>query len=264
MPIENPNAYYGGGLGVELYDLFTGGGLLTGDVDFYLDFAKGLKGPILELGVGTGRIAVPLAEAGHEIVGVDLSPAMLKVAAAKLAGKSELAHRLTLIEASMTDFDLGRIFSLALIPARSFQHVIEPVQQRAVLERVRRHLSPGAPLILDLFDPNFELLFAKDVSALQREARHPRTGHRVRRSVIARDSDPFRQTIRETLRFEEFNAANDVVRHEETSWTLRWMTREETRCLLELSGFKPVAQFSDFQKSPPAYGREQLWVAEAV
>lgn len=56
----NPNAYYAGGLGVELYDLFTGGGLLAGDVEFYVESAQRFGGPILELGIGTARVLIPL------------------------------------------------------------------------------------------------------------------------------------------------------------------------------------------------------------
>ena len=120
-------------------------------------------------------------------------------------------------------------------------------------------------MILDLFDPNFELLFAQSSAAPPpREARHPQTGQRVRRSIVARETDKLRQTIKETLRFEAFDASGTVVASEETSWTLRWSLRQETGDLLELSGFAPVAQFSDFQGSPPADGREQLWIAKAV
>ena len=102
----DPNAYYAGGLGVEMYDLFTGGGLLAGDVEFYLHCARRFGGPILELGTGTGRILMPLAEAGHEIVGLDFSPAMLAIAAAKLGARPELADRVRLVEGDMTGFDL--------------------------------------------------------------------------------------------------------------------------------------------------------------
>ncbi|MCF6109132.1 hypothetical protein [Mesorhizobium muleiense] len=59
--MTDPNAYYAHGLGVAMYDLFTGGGLLAGDVEFYLDCARRFGSPILELGTGTGRILIPLA-----------------------------------------------------------------------------------------------------------------------------------------------------------------------------------------------------------
>src|SRR5688572_27712712 len=151
--MADPNAYYARGLGVTMYDLFVGGGPLAGDVEFYLDCAQRYGGPILELGVGTGRILVPLAEAGYDVVGLDLSPAMLEIAAAKLRERPEAAERVRLLEGDMTNFDLGQRFALVLIPARSFQHVTTPEGQRATLRCIRRHLVMGGHLILDLFDP---------------------------------------------------------------------------------------------------------------
>lgn len=118
--ITDPNAYYAGGLGVELYDLFTGGGLLAGDIEFYLEYARRFGGPILELRTGTGRVLVPLAEAGHEVVGMDLSRPMLDRAAAKLRERPELRHHVRLVEGDMTSFDLDQRFALAFVPARSF------------------------------------------------------------------------------------------------------------------------------------------------
>lgn len=261
--MTDPNAYYAGGLGVELYDLFTGGGLLTGDVEFYLDSARRFGGPILELGTGTGRVLIPLADAGHEVVGVDLSRPMLDRAAVKLRERPEPTSRVRLVEGDMTSFDLDQQFALALVPARSFQHVATPEGQRLALNCIRRHLLPGGHLILDLFDPNFELLFGNDSKAPPREAQRPRSGHLVRRTVVARDTDPFRQTVHEVLRFEEFDGAGNVVGSEETSWSLRWNMRQETAYLLELTGFEVIDLYSDFNRSPPDYGREQLWVARA-
>ena len=66
--------HYASKLSVATYDLFHSG---SGDVPFYLDCARRFGGPILELGSGTGRVMIPLAEAGYEVVGLDLSPAML-------------------------------------------------------------------------------------------------------------------------------------------------------------------------------------------
>jgi SAM-dependent methyltransferase len=262
--MTDPNAYYVGGRGVEMYDLFTGGGLLTGDVEFYLDSAQRFGGPILELGTGTGRVSIPLAEDGHEVVGLDLSAAMLDLSAARLRERPELASRVRLVEGDMTNFDLGQRFRLALVPARSFQHVITPEGQRATLSCIRRHLVPGGYLILDLFDPKFETLFDGSADFLTREARHPGSSHLIRRTVVARHTDPSLQTIREILRFEEFDPTGSIVESEETSWTLRWSVRQEIAYLLELCGFKVIDLFSDFKRSPPAYGREQLWVAYAV
>ncbi|UXN58757.1 class I SAM-dependent methyltransferase [Phyllobacterium zundukense] len=116
--------------------------------------------PVLEIGTGTGRISVPLAIAGNEVVGLDISPAMLERAAAKLADGPEVGARLQLVEGDMTNFDLNRQFPLIVNTARSFQHLLTPSQQREALQCAHRHLKPGGHLVLDLFDPYFELLFA--------------------------------------------------------------------------------------------------------
>jgi SAM-dependent methyltransferase len=257
--MSDPNAYYAQGLGVETYDLFTGGGLLEGDVDFYLEQARGFGGPILELACGTGRILSPLAQAGHDVLGLDLSRAMLDRAALKPGLAAVLR------QGDMRDFSIERSFALIIIAARSFQHLVDPAGQRAALSCARRHLRAGGHLILDLFDPKFELLFDPRPSAVPpREARHPETGEWVRRSVVARDTDPLHQTVKETLRFEVLDTAGAVRATEETSWTLRWSLRQEIRYLFELCGFAAVAEYSDFKGAPPAYGHEQLWIARAI
>jgi SAM-dependent methyltransferase len=264
MMKADPNAHYAGGIAVATYELFMGAGLLAGDIDFYLDCAQRFGGPILELGAGTGRILLPLAEAGHEVVGLDLSRAMLHRAEAKLRERPEVADRVRLLESDMTDFELGQGFALAIIAARSFQHVTTPAGQRAALHCVRRHLVPGGHLVLDLFDPNFTLLFGAGTPLSPREALDRSSGHMVRRTVEARKTDPLRQTVEETLRFEEFDARGTLVAEERTSWILRWSMRQEIAYLLELCRFEVVGEFSDFKGSPPDYGREQLWVARAV
>jgi SAM-dependent methyltransferase len=262
--MSDPNAYYAGGLAVASYDALVGdGGPIAGDVAFYLDCARRFGGPVLEIAAGTGRVLVPLAEAGYAVVGVDRSGAMLEVARAKVRANPKVAACTQLVEGDMRSFSLGRRFALALIPARAFQHVIEPVDQRRALQCVHDHLVPGGHLVVDLFDPNFELLDLPAESMPIRETRHPVSGNLIRRSVVERHNDPFRQVVREALRLEEVDGAGRVVASEETSWALRWTLRQEMAYLFELCGFETVEQFSDFKKSPPTYGREQVWVVSA-
>ncbi len=190
---------------------------------------------------------------------------MLKVAAEKILAHPEAATRAQLVEADMTNFDLGRRFSLVMITARSFQHVVTPKEQRTTLSCVRRHMAAGDHLVLDLFDPSFEVLFGQSAKAPPtRTAHDPKSGQRIRRSRVSIEVDPMRQTVRETLLFEAIDERGDVVATENTSWTLRWSLRQEIAYLLELTGFEVVGEFSDFSRSPPAYAREQLWIARAV
>jgi hypothetical protein len=169
-----------------------------------------------------------------------------------------------LVEADMTAFDLGCRFALVLVPARAFQHVLTPEGQRAALTCIHHHLVPGGHLVLDLFDPKFEILFgAQKQEVFNREVRDQSSGHLVRRTVVARQVDAFNQVLTERLRFERFNADGGLIASGETSWSLRWTLRQEIAYLLELCGFAVVEQYSDFNGSLPIYGREQLWIASA-
>ncbi len=123
------------------------------DVPFYLAEVERFGGPVLELGVGTGRIAVPVAAAGFEVVGVDLSAGMLEVAreTAALAGvELDLRH------GDMRDPPVEGEFPLVTAPFRSFLHMETDADRRAVLRAVQRHLAPGGHFIFDVFTPSKE------------------------------------------------------------------------------------------------------------
>lgn len=262
----NPNAFYASGIAVRTYDLFIESGPFAGDIDFYRGCARRFGKTVLELGIGTGRVAIPLAQDGCTVTGLDLAPAMLDLAAQRIATlPSEVAARIDLVRGDMADFDLKRTFDWIVIAARAFQHLIEPAHQRASLRAMHRHLKRGGHLVMHLFDPRLEFCLP-DAPALQppREVWDPVAHCRVRRTVIARDNDPLRQLVSERLRLEAFDQAGAVIATEETSWALRWTLRQEMTWLLELCGFEPVEQWSDFHRAAPAYGKEQVWVARAV
>jgi len=260
------NAYYHSKLGVRFYDLFTGDagrtGPVKGDVDFYLACAQQFGGPILEAGVGTGRVLWPLAAAGFHITGIDLSSDMLTIARAN--GERESAStrdRVRLHQMDMTSFDLKESFMLAIVPFRAFQHLTLAEQPRRALECIKRCLAPGGHLVVDLFDPRLEYCI-QDAPALMpiKRVEDPTTGHTVIRRVVNRVGDPMHQVITEHFLFEEVDSTGRVVDSEETEWSLRWATRHEMHYLFELIGLEVIAEYSDFLRSPPAYGTEQVWL----
>jgi len=122
------------------------------DVEFFLRKAQEQGDPILELGCGTGRVLLPLAEAGRRVVGLDLSGPMLGQCRARLEGQPRsMRERVRLIRGDMTEFDAGEKFRLITIPFRPFQHLLRVEQQLDCLTCARRHLAPGGQLILDVF-----------------------------------------------------------------------------------------------------------------
>src|SRR5205085_5528181 len=104
------------------------------------------------LGCGTGRVLVPLAQAGFSVVGVDVSPKMLEVARAKLQSAG-VEQRVELMQADALTLKLGRCFPLALVALNSFGHFVEPGEPEQALSRVVAHLAAGGLLALDLTNP---------------------------------------------------------------------------------------------------------------
>ena len=127
------------------------------DVAFYCAAAEQYGEPVLELGCGTGRVTMAIANAGHRVVGLDISERMLTCAEQKRASLSaDLRGRVRLVHGDMTQFDLHEQFRCIVIPFRPFQHLIEVEYQVQCLQCVRKHLAPGGRLIVDFFQTDPE------------------------------------------------------------------------------------------------------------
>lgn len=265
MPHDLP-AIYSDSLVTEIYDAIgraiAAGGPTDGDIEFFRRLAGESGGPVLEIGSGTGRVAAALAAAGFDVVGLDRSPAMLRLARERRAAlPADVASRLTFHEGDMSTFDLARTFALILAPSRVFQFALTSDDQRATLQALKRHLEPGGRLVLDLFDPAFEYVAPGAVFPPRRgELVHPKTGNRVEWEILGREPDPGRQLVVSDWTARELSPSGDVLREDTERLILRWTTRSEMRLLFELAGLDVVAEYGDFKGSPPAYGSEQVWV----
>ncbi len=258
-----PAFYSRRGLHVEMYDVLEREVPGGDDVGFFRDLALRAGGPVLELGCGTGRVTVPLAEAGISLVGLDRSRPMLDVAEARRRSlPSDVRRRLRFVEGDMRDFRLGRRFGLVFAAFRVFMALPDPADQRATLATIRRHVRPGGLLALDLFDPRLDLLVDASRSIREiAEGRHPVTGRLVRVTAEERVNDLVHQRFTERWRFREIADDGTIVREESETLVLRWTFRHELHHLLELAGFEPVAEYSDYAGAPPAYGNEIIVVA---
>jgi SAM-dependent methyltransferase len=261
--VRRTSLYSLGGAPVDFYDRLHAPGrvpAIAGDVEFYRRWARRTGGPVLELACGTGRVAIPIARDGRQIVGLDLSPHMLRLARAKAGGL-----RATFVRGTMRRFDLGRKFRLILIPFRSFQAMLTSAEQRDCLGCVRRHLAPGGLAIVNVFDPRLEYCVhgRSRVLSRYRTACDPATGRTIRIVVRERSNDALRQLLTERWECVVRDRRGRVVERSVRTLTIRWTYRWEMRHLLELCGLEPVACFGDFREGPPAYGREQIWVVRA-
>jgi SAM-dependent methyltransferase len=252
-------------LHVEIYDVQTNSewGTRLEDTAFYLEAAKTAGGPVLELGCGTGRLVLPLLETGLEIHGLDASAAMLEMARQKKASlPTEAAQRLHLHLGDMSAFDLNQRFALIMIAFRSFQILTTPEAQRQCLDCIRKHLAPGGRVIINLFDPRYDLILPGRQESVTppRQWLHPVSGNPVTVETLERINEPLSQTLCERWLFTETDSNKTLLRQEEEMLCIRWTFLYEMRHLVESCGFVVEAEYSDFHRSPPAYCKEQVWV----
>jgi SAM-dependent methyltransferase len=119
------------------------------DVEFFLACARRAGGPVAELMAGTGRLAIPLLEAGIDLTCVDSSPEMLELLRAKASGRALQAR---IFSADVTTLDLPLTFAAIVIAFHSFEELVTIAEQQACLAAVRRHLVPGGLFVCTLHD----------------------------------------------------------------------------------------------------------------
>jgi SAM-dependent methyltransferase len=204
-----------------------------GDLGLYMALARRTGGPILELAVGSGRVAVPLATDGHAVVGVDLDPAMLERARARAAAAgTEVATRLTLVEGDMTEAArLGAVaeagpYALAFVALNSILLLASAERQRAAIRAMAQTLAPGGIAIVDAWQPTPADLVAFDGRlSLEWLREDPETGREVTKTAAAWYDSATRLVTLTTI-FEEGVAGTAPAR-----WTrqdaLRLITADE-------------------------------------
>jgi SAM-dependent methyltransferase len=158
---------------VTLYDRIAGiydpwSRSVTEDVEFYVEHALAVEGPVVELAVGTGRIAIPVARAGRRVIGVDSSPAMLAVAraAAREAGVKDL---LDLRVGDLREPPVPERVDLVICPFRSLLHMRTEDEKLLALRAARNLLVDGGAFVFDVFAPSREDIAETDGRWLERE-----------------------------------------------------------------------------------------------
>jgi len=235
------------------------------DVAFFVAAAKDAGGPVLEIGCGTGRVLIPTARAGIEIVGLDASPHMLAVCRDRLRQESAVVQsKVRLVQSDMRAFDLGRAFSLITLPFRPFQHLITVEDQRSCLESIRRHLAEDGRLVLDLFNPSLDALVKRhdgEEFGEEPEFAMPDGRRVVRRHKIV-DHDRFNQVNHVELVYYVTYPDGRAERLVH-SFAMRYLFRFEAEHLLARCGFEVEHLYAGYDRSPfgSTYPGELVFVA---
>ena len=205
---------------------------MTEDVAFYVELAREADGPVVELAVGTGRVAVPVARAiGRTVIGIDSSPAMFEQARA--TGGDLLDLRLE----DMRAFELAEPASLVYCPFRALLHLPTWSDRRTVFERVAASLRPGGR-------------FAWNAFAFD---------HAI---AVRLDGERQDEPIPHTNRYAVGDGRIDIVLHSGETISLWWATKNEWLGLIETSGLEVEALYGWFdRRSFDDESREFVWVA---
>ena len=230
-----------------------------GDLDLYLALAGRTGGPILELATGTGRLAVPLAEQGYLVTGVDIDPAMLARAQARAdatRGEAMGGLRFVIGDARSVRLpDAGR-YQLAFLALNSLFIMGTRTDQQAVVTTLATHLAPGGLAVIDVWLPDADDLARYDGRVmLEYPRRDPATGQHVVK-VGSATHDAATATVRLTTIYEEGDPGQPVV---------RWVRRDEMRLVAgdELRGFAEDAGLvvesiaGDYDLDPHGPGAER-------
>jgi SAM-dependent methyltransferase len=212
---------------------------MTEDVAWYVELARAAEEPIVELAVGSGRVAIPIArETGKRVIGIDRSPAMLAVARERAAGLP-----IELREEDIRELELQSPVDLVICPFRSLQHLPTWAERRRVFERVAASLRPGGRFAWNAFA--FDPLLAASLHDQRRER-----GNGLWEVVHHVPADNRIELTRG--------------RGDETIGVLRiwWVAKSEWEGLLDVAGLEVDALYGWFDRRPFTDGsREFVWVA---
>jgi SAM-dependent methyltransferase len=196
---------------------------MTEDVAFYVQLAREADGPLVELAVGNGRVAIPVAQAtGRQVIGLDTSPVMLAQAR---ANADAACVDLDLREADMRDLDLAEPVALVYCPFRALQHLPTWDDRRRVFERVTASLRPGGRFAWNAFA--FSHHFAARTDGV------PQTG-----------------LFPHTIRYSVGDNRIDIIRDNGARSQLWWATKNEWLGLIDVAGLELEALYGGFAGEP--------------
>jgi len=230
------------------------------DLPSYLELSKKSRGPVLEIGCGTGRVLLPIARHGIEIHGVDISPAMLRILKSHLAGEPlEVRKRAHLHRGDMRSFHLKKKFPLVMLPFRSLRHMFTLKDQLAALKTAAFHLDRRGRLAFDVFYPKFDAI-TSGIGEEVRELEWAESGEhaRVVRRFFREDSvDKIHQKFNFTFIFRTYEGER-LVREESEPFALSYYTYPHIQVLFQLAGLEIVKEYGSYAKTPLDNSADQM------
>jgi SAM-dependent methyltransferase len=227
------------------YEFYVGGWIE--DLPFYLEYAKGLTTPLLEVGAGSGRLTIPFARAGYSVIAVDASASMLDVLKSRLRNESpDVQARVQVIDADMCVLDLGCKYELIIVGFDAFNYLLTPPAQKAALKRLSLHLAPQGLVLLDVFLPLKRIEQCPDEPVQRVDTAEAETGNKVRGwNVYSMDKN---QQIETRKLIFEVTTPNGKVSTKEFTLRRRYFYPSELEKLFSENGFSIEDTFRNYNK----------------
>ncbi|MGE5579660.1 MAG: class I SAM-dependent methyltransferase [Bacillota bacterium] len=239
------------GFFAEVYDIIHA---RLCDVDAYVSYARQFGPKVLELGSGTGRILIPLARAGCQVTGVDLSDDMVHICREKLKSEStEVQRRVTIVKGSVTNLELNDAFDLVIAPCNLINCLTEPGEGLALLRSAKRHLRDGGVFILDNSIPDVPAMVRSNGVIRTFEFTHPVTGTKITDTFTA-FYDFCLQIETDHIVLEERYGDTLLRRAETVDWLTYYFPRE-LRTMLPLAGFHIFREQGSIREEVPIDAR---------
>jgi SAM-dependent methyltransferase len=222
------------------------------DLPFYLELARRIGGPVLELACGTGRVLLPIAREGIAIHGVDNSAPMLDVLRQKLECEAkDVAELVSIFDGDMRSFRSNREYPLVIIPFRPLQHIYTIEDQRAALETAAFHLEDDGVLAFDVFYPRFDLLDSGVGQAVaELEWTDPADPSKLVRRYFQKESlDKINQTFSAAFIFRTWQDGK-LILEETEPLKMSYYTYPQLRALFLLTGLEIVEEYGSFARAP--------------
>src|SRR5215469_8593550 len=230
------------------------------DRDFYVELAKRVGGPVLELACGTGRILLPIAREGIAIHGVDLSAAMLAILRKNLQREpKDVRELISMVEGDIRTFRSNRQYPLVIIPFRPLQHMYTVEEQVAALKTAAFHLDEEGILAFDVFFPRFASIdsgIGEELLELEWPIRSD-AAKVVRRYFRKESVDKVNQNFTASFIFRTYQGGK-VVREETEPFKMSYYTYPHLRALFLLAGLVIVEEYGSFARTPLDNSAEQM------
>ena len=229
------------------------------DIPFWIEQSQQCDGKVLEVGCGTGRVTIPVAESNLDITGIDISPTMLK----KLTEKSlheQIKIRTQVMD--MREINLNDFFDLIIVPYRGFQHMLTTQDQEKSLFSMHKRLTKRGRLIVNIFPPNIDMFdqstliyYETKTIKLVEEQQELQVRHRV-------EIDMETQHIDTSLMLRH-KSEGAIIKDQYFDFELRYLYQKEAEYLFKNCGYKIIDLFGDYERNPyRPESADMIWILE--